>query len=180
MIKQVTNKNKKAVIIYILPVIFYAILILYLSVLPVGNSPPPPEPPPANDTSGFEPADSRPAETMLYIKYNVPLSDILANIALYIGFGFLLFRMIQFYYQDFAVRDSVQKKENGLQLNIFLLVIYFSICYSVFNETAQTQIESRVADIMDIFYNIIGACLGAAIPFLYNKRMRKGHSKINK
>jgi VanZ family protein len=156
------------------------IMILYLSVLSVGNEPPPAEQPADNNTSGFEPAETKPAETMLYVKYNVPLSDILANIALYLGFGFLLQRAIYKFSPLQSKKKWILADPKKLQLSILLIVIISGAMYSAFNETLQMYVVSRVSDRLDIIYNIIGTVSGA-VSFVFIDSIRRNKNlKIDK
>ena len=166
--------------IYILPVIAYMVLILYLSVHFPRKEPPPEEPPPVNDTSGFEPAETEPAEAMLYVKYNVPLSDIMANIALYSGFGFLMQRTMHHYYPLHARKKGSLQSSEELRLGILLTVLLCGTVFSAFNETLQMNVASRVSDIFDVIYNIIGTIMGAVSFILIVSIKRKKESKTDK
>jgi VanZ family protein len=169
-------KNPKAILIYIIPLIAYAILILYLSVLPVGNEPPPSEPPAEVENTSFVPAESKPAETMLYAKYNIPFFDLIANIVLYIPLGFLLFKFFNHYYPGYVERKNKERTEKDLKYRILFLAIIISVLYSILVETAQTQITSRIADIHDILNNYFGAMIGALIPL--HKELHKEREKL--
>jgi VanZ family protein len=185
------NKTKigkyKAFLIYLLPVLIYSVLIFYLSVLPVGNAPPgeevPPEtePEPQADGGGETPADSEPAKTILFLKHNIPYFNELANIFLYMIFGFLMIRMFQYYMPAIsALTPEDFSADLNIQIRVISIVSCIALIYSVMNELTQMSLISRVADIYDVLYNSVGAAFGAGILVIKVRISSEKRSEINK
>ena len=177
-------RKKKAILIYLLPVIIYALLIFYLSVLPVGNAPPGEKPPPDTEqevTGGETPAESEPAKTILLLKENIPFFNELANIFLYLIFGFLILRMLMYYLPALSdLTPEVISDDFNLQIRLISIVSCIGLIYSVMNELIQMSLISRVADIYDVLYNTVGAAAGAAILIVRLRTSQDKRSEINK
>jgi hypothetical protein len=169
--------NIRMFIYYRIPVFIYAVLIFFLSVLPVGNAPPGPDPLPEPGEPGAEPADSpaysQPARSILWLKYNIPFFDIIANIGLYFIFGLLLYRMWKVYIPvvSSTTEDEV-KRDLKVRLGIISMVTGLAFLWSVFNEFSQNALASRIMDAYDVLYNTIGAAFGALVFFIKDMRMK--------
>lgn len=171
-------RHTRAMVLYLIPVLAYALLIFYLSVLPVGYSPPGDEPLPEPGTEGAEPADSpaysQPAKTILWLKYNIPFFDELANIGLYLIFGILMYRMWLYLLPLYTSLTSDKiNTDHVMKLKITVLVIIISFIYSSFMEYSQMALASRIMDTRDMVYNTLGSGAGACVFLLWHFRRIK-------
>jgi VanZ family protein len=158
-------EKMKSFVKYLLPVLIYAVIIFYLSVVPMGSAPPSEEPvaPPENVTPG-EPSKHEPTKSILFLKYNIPYFNELANIFLYLIFGILSYHALRYYLPKLinASRNDIIK-DLGLQLKIIMLVSCIALVYSTVIEINQISLISRVADAYDVLYDTVGAILGAVM-----------------
>lgn len=172
-----SGSGHRHMLVYLLPVIVYAILIFYVSVLPVGDAPPPEEEPEPSEIPEDSPARSEPARSILFMKYNIPSFDVLANIMIYLGFGILLYRSLEYYFPPLGSDKNNDNVKGGLSVRLLLLVLVIGLIYSTLNELAQLNLASRVSDALDVVYNTVGAFIGALVFITWEKRTGRKKGK---
>lgn len=163
-------------LIYFLPLLIYAGLVFYLSMVPLGDAPPGEKPAPEhkNMETGGGPGADEPAKSILYLYYNIPSFNELANIVLFMVFGFLLYRLLRFYLPLYTRSQSQEVfKDIRIQIRIAFIVIVIAFCYSAVIEVSQMFEVSRVSDVFDILFNTLGAFLGSIIYAVIDRKTTK-------